>query len=188
MKKITLLLMFIIGSDFYAQIPEDDVQVKNLYDFYKEMIQKSNNLQGAEYRPQVEKGKKGYAVLTVDKYCKALTASGYFTTGFIESERAGLKACADGIAKTKYSIYEQGEIVEYPEGCGWAYYDRWFHAQDNPDFINVTWTRSLDENSIEALFDLMIGTKEDSSKWEQKCRAVMMLENGAWRIDALEIN
>lgn len=189
MKKLTaLILLFVNTSVIKAQVAEDDIQVKKLYGFYQELIQKSNNMGGAEYRPQVEKGKKGYAILTIDTYCNELTKSGYFTTGFVESEKLRLKPCAEGIAKTKYSAYQKGEIPEYPEGCDWIYYDYWFHAQDNPDFINVTRTRSLDENSVEALFDFMTGTRENASKWEIKCRAVMRLENGEWRIDAIEFN
>src|SRR5688572_26892104 len=140
MRKIFFGLILIPAFQLNAQIPEDDVQVKKLYAFYKWYIQNANTAETIGYMPMVEKGKKGYATVTVDAYCDAITRSGYFTTGFVDAEKKRLQPCADEIAKMKYSVYQKTDMGGFPEACDWFYYDRWFHAQTKPDRINITWT------------------------------------------------
>jgi hypothetical protein len=71
-RKIFFAFILIPAVQLNAQIQEDDIQVKTLYAFYKWYIQKSNTLETAGFMPMVEKGKKGYATLTVDVYCDVL--------------------------------------------------------------------------------------------------------------------
>ena len=190
LKKAILVFLIIPVFQLNSQIPEDDIQVKNLYTFYKWYIQKSNSLETTGFMPKVEKGSKGYALLGVDTYCAILTHSGYFTNRFIESEKTRLKPCADQIAKMKYSTYEKMsmEMGGLPNECNCFYYDRWFNAQDNPDRIRVTGTKSLGENSVEATFVFETGDEKNVSQWDTKCKAIMELESGSWKITGLEFN
>lgn len=188
MIKIIWVFAFIISTvSLKAQSAVDTVITKNLVGFYTRYIKLDLALRENPYSPKVVKGKKGFARLTINEYCDSLRTSGYFTEGFIASEKLRTLPCADKMAKIKYAKFRKFEYGEWPDECGFFYYDYLLNAQDVPNGIRI---RSVKVEGSKATvnFTFYTGMEQDMADWPTNGIATMLIENNIWKIDALDLS
>lgn len=128
----------------------------------------------------VIEGEEGKCKLETEPYFAELRKLGMVSETFIESEKERLQACADEMAQTDWSAYQEGQV------CEMLQYFYWIKSQETMEFVEAS-TSEVKAESAEVEIRFYDVFKDKKNYWPNlKVQANLALEDSVWRIVGME--